>query len=59
MGGSVLMQWCCEQAKHSKNLDCYFNLKRFVIYGDESENIKEEEVFYCPFCGKRLAELLH
>ena len=52
------MQWCCEKAQHSKNLDCYSNKKRFIIYGDESEDILEEEVTYCPFCGKKLAELL-
>lgn len=56
------MKWCCKEAQQSMILDLGCNLNNipeFFLSADSNTDYQDEIVKYCPFCGQRLAELLH
>lgn len=61
MGGKFLMEWCCKEAAQSMILDLGCNLNNtpeFFLSADSNTDYKDEIIQFCPFCGKKLAELL-
>lgn len=55
------MKWCCQKAQQSTILDLGCDLNNtpeFFLSADSNMVYEDEIIQFCPFCGKKLAELL-